>query len=102
MTHQELQQIELQNQLDLYSRKALHHVRSQRPQNTRKAYANKQQEWEVKYSFPDGALVTEKKLVMFLERKVLYRPIYSTSRYCKKRTKPDGASITQTLENPWH
>ncbi|KAL4864979.1 hypothetical protein BDV12DRAFT_175380 [Aspergillus spectabilis] len=66
----------------IYSRMALDHVRSQRPQNTKKAYTNKQQEWEEfcqEYSFPDGALVTEKKLVMFLEKKVLYRPIYSSS-----------------------
>jgi hypothetical protein len=46
----ELQQIKLQDWLDLYSHKALHHVRSQRPQNTKKAYTNKQQEWEVSNS----------------------------------------------------
>jgi hypothetical protein len=40
----EMQQIELE---DLYNKKALHAARSNRPENTKKAYIPRQKEWQV-------------------------------------------------------
>jgi hypothetical protein len=45
---QELAQIELQDRLNLHSIKALHYMRSQRPNNTSRAYISKHQEWQVR------------------------------------------------------
>ncbi|KAJ5085702.1 short-chain dehydrogenase [Penicillium argentinense] len=96
---QELAQIELQDRLNLHSIKALHYMRSQPPKNTSKAYVNKHKEWQSfckKQGFPDGELVTEKKLVYFLDTEVLNRPLRS-SQYKKDRTRPDGSKVEQTL-----
>ncbi|KAJ5110851.1 short-chain dehydrogenase [Penicillium argentinense] len=49
-----------------------------------------------KQGFPDGELVTEKKLVYFLDTEVLNRPLRS-SQYKKDRTRPDGSKVEQTL-----
>ncbi|KAJ5142583.1 short-chain dehydrogenase [Penicillium bovifimosum] len=96
---QELAQIELQDRLNHHSIKALHYMRSQWPQNTSKAYVNKQKEWQSfckNQGFPDGELVTEKKLVYFLDTEVLNRPLRSC-HHKKDRTRQDRSKVAQTL-----
>jgi hypothetical protein len=46
--------------------------------------------------FSDRYLMTEKKLVYFLDTQVLNRPLQG-SRYLKSRTDIKGSSIIQTL-----
>jgi hypothetical protein len=46
--------------------------------------------------FPDGELVTEKKLVCFLDTEVLNRLLRS-SQYKKDRTRPVGSMVEQIL-----
>jgi hypothetical protein len=43
----EMQQIELEERLNLCNKKALHAARSNRPENTKKAYIPRQKEWRV-------------------------------------------------------
>lgn len=43
----EVQEIELEERLNLFSKKALHSARSSRPENTKKAYKPRQKEWRV-------------------------------------------------------
>jgi hypothetical protein len=47
MDSRELQQIELHEKMNLYTSKAIHYLRSQRPRNTKRAYTSKQREWKV-------------------------------------------------------
>jgi hypothetical protein len=47
----EMQEIELEERLNLFSKKALHSARSSRPENTKKAYQPRQREWRVKFFY---------------------------------------------------
>ena len=46
----EIQQIELEERLNLYNKKVLYAARSNRPENTKKAYIPRQKEWRVRSS----------------------------------------------------
>jgi hypothetical protein len=43
----EMQEIELEERLNLFNKRALHSARSSRPENTKKAYHPRQKEWRV-------------------------------------------------------
>jgi hypothetical protein len=96
---QQDRQLELQAEVYKAKQRVALHARQARPKNTTKSYTKAQKEW-VEFckerGFADGEMVTEEKLVYFLEKTVLKRPIQS-SRYLNARTAGDGAPIVQTL-----
>ncbi|EED12727.1 hypothetical protein TSTA_052500 [Talaromyces stipitatus ATCC 10500] len=70
-----------------------------RPRATTRLYSKPQAKWGVwckEQGFSDGELVTENKMVTFLDEWVLHRPIRSS---CYKRacTDENGDLVTQTL-----
>jgi hypothetical protein len=92
-------QLELQAEVYKAKQRVALHARQARPKNTTKSYNKAQKEWIEfckEHGFADGEMVTEEKLVYFLEKTVLKRPIQS-SRYLNARTAADGAPIVQTL-----
>ena len=65
----------------------LHHIHTtihaERPMTTKRAYLPKQAEFRTFYEargFQDGETVTESKLLLFLEKEVVYRPLRGPSR----------------------
>ncbi|EDN08635.1 predicted protein [Histoplasma mississippiense (nom. inval.)] len=94
-------QLQISKDLFLYREKALALALQNRPKNTNKQYLSKQREWWDFYketSFKDGEMVTERKLVWFLEEKVLCRPLQGSVYKSKRaRTDRDGNTVLQTV-----
>jgi hypothetical protein len=95
-------QLELQAKIQLHNKKIATRIQNNRPSNTTRQYDARQKEFMdfcTTEGFSDGYLVTEKKLVYFLDTQVLNRPLRG-SRYLKSRTDIEGSSIVQTLGHP--
>ncbi len=91
----------LDAELFAYGARALTQAREGRPKNTNKAYTPKQTEFRefcVEKGFEDGEIVSENKVIWFLNERVLNREIRG-SRYKrrKQRKTADGKLIQQTL-----
>ncbi|OJD18721.1 hypothetical protein AJ78_01258 [Emergomyces pasteurianus Ep9510] len=92
MDHQQLQ---IDQQLFSYREQAPINALENRPKNSNKQYLSKQKEWRnfcTKIGFTDGELVTEPKLVRFLNEEVLHRPSRSSHK-----SRRDGKYVIQTL-----
>ncbi|KAL3704794.1 hypothetical protein TMatcc_008466 [Talaromyces marneffei ATCC 18224] len=73
-----------------------HQFQRQRAEKTNKSYDKPQEEyreWCHEHGFADGESVTEKKLLLFLDKCVVDRPI-RRSRYKKARTDEQGEPVT--------
>ncbi|EED16701.1 short-chain dehydrogenase, putative [Talaromyces stipitatus ATCC 10500] len=95
-------QLELHAKIQLHSQKVAHRIQKNRPAATTRQYDSRQKEFIdfcTKEGFPDGQVVTEKKLVYFLDHYVINRPI-RPSRYLRNRTDSQGAAVVQTLGLP--
>ena len=76
----DLLQTSIQNDIDLHAAnvRALALRDASRPTNTVRAYRKHQEEWEMfcrRRGFDDGGIVTENKLLVFLQEEVLNRPL---------------------------
>jgi hypothetical protein len=74
-------------------------ARKAQPKNTNKSYGGPQKEWKAfckEYTFADGEMVIEQKLVYFLDKAVINHPI-RPSRYLKARTDINGDLVAQIL-----
>ncbi|EDN05524.1 predicted protein [Histoplasma mississippiense (nom. inval.)] len=95
------QQLQISKDLFSYGEKALALALQNRPKNTNKQYLPKQREWRdfcKETGFEDGEMVTERKLVWFLEEKVLCRPLQGSVYKSKRaRTDRDGNTVLQTV-----
>ncbi|EDN08097.1 predicted protein [Histoplasma mississippiense (nom. inval.)] len=94
-------QLQISKDLFSYGEKALALALQNRPKNTNKQYLPKQREWRdfcKETGFEDGEMVTERKLVWFLEEKVLCRPLQGSVYKSKRaRTDRDGNTVLQTV-----
>src|SRR3954451_19809064 len=95
-------QLELHAKVQLHSQKVANRIQKNRPAATTRQYDSRQKEFIdfcLKEGFPDGQIVTEKKLVYFLDHYVINRPI-RPSRYSRNRTDNQGSAVVQTLGLP--
>ncbi|EDN11037.1 predicted protein [Histoplasma mississippiense (nom. inval.)] len=94
-------QLQISKDLFSYGEKALALALQNRPKNTNKQYLPKQREGRdfcKETGFEDGEMVTERKLVWFLEEKVLCRPLQGSVYKSKRaRTDRDGNTVLQTV-----
>ncbi|EDN10718.1 predicted protein [Histoplasma mississippiense (nom. inval.)] len=94
-------QLQISKDLFSYREKALALALQNRSKNTNKQYLPKQREWRdfcKETGFEDGEMVTERKLVWFLEEKVLCRPLQGSVYKSKRaRTDRDGNTVLQTV-----
>ncbi|KAE8550455.1 hypothetical protein TMatcc_008489 [Talaromyces marneffei ATCC 18224] len=95
-------QLELHAKVQLHSQKVANRIQKNRPAATTRQYDSRQKEFIdfcLKEGFPDGQIVTEKKLVYFLDHYVINRPI-RPSRYSRNRMDNQGSAVVQTLGLP--